>query len=87
MIDRHEGKNLRKTIKRTLYFMVAIFIICLPECYLLILAGLSAAVNGIIIICTAAVLYLLFLIICAKIDKKRERDRLESPTKDPFSKQ
>ena len=86
MIERHEGRNLRKMIKRTIYFLIVAFIICLPEGYLLQLAGLSAVVNGIIIICTVAILYLIFLIICAKIDKKREKDRLESPTKDPFAK-
>ena len=86
MLARKEGRDLRKTIKRTLWFLVAIFLICLPESYLLILAGVSPVVNGVIIIATAAIFYLIFLIICAKIDKKREQDRLESSSKDPFSK-
>lgn len=87
MLERHEGKNLRKTIKRTLYYLVVAFVVCLPISYLLILAGVSAVVNGIIIICIVAFFYLIFLLICAKIDKKKERDRLESSSKDPFSKQ
>lgn len=67
MVNPQEGKNLRKTIKRTIYFLVVAFIVCLPISYLLMLAGLSAVVNGIIIICAVAIFYLIFLIICAKI--------------------
>lgn len=85
MIAPKESRNLRKGIKRTLWFLLGIFVFCLVEAYLLQLAGLSAVLNGFVIIVTAAVFYLVFLVICAKIDKKKERERIENKTKDPFS--
>ena len=85
MLAPKESKTLRKTLKRTMWFLVGIFAFCLVECYLLQLAGLSAVVNGFVIIVTAAVFYLIFLLICAKIDKKKELRRVEEKTKDPFS--
>lgn len=86
MIAPKESKALKKNTKRLLWFLLGIFLFCLLEAYLLVLAGVSPVVNGVIIISTAGVFYLIFLLICAKIDKKRERDRLESSNKDPFSK-
>ena len=85
MIAPKESKTLRKTLKRTMWFLVGIFVFCLVECYLLILAGLSAVWNGIIMIVTASVFYLIFLAICAKIDKKREKRDAEEKHRDPFS--
>ena len=86
MIAPKESKSLKKSTKRLLWFLIGTFCFCLPECYLLArFAKISAVVNGIIIISTACVFYLIFLLVCAKIDKKREKDRLENSTKDPFS--
>lgn len=85
MLAPKESKTLRKSLKRTMWFLVGIFLFCLLESYLLVLAGVSAVVNGVIIILTATVFYLVFLVICAKIDKKKEKKRLESSSKDPFS--
>ena len=42
--------------------------------------------NGFIIICITAVLYLLFLVICAKIDKKKKEKLEANKNKDPFTK-
>lgn len=85
MLAPKESRNLKKTTKRLGWFLVCVFVLCLVESYLLVLAGISPVVNGIIVIITAALLYLVFLVICAKIDKKREREGAESPSKDPFS--
>lgn len=85
MIAPKESKNLRKSLKRTMMFLVGVFIFCLVESYLLQLAGLSAVWNGFVIIVTAAVLYLIFILICAKIDKKKEQKLRENKSKDPFS--
>ena len=85
MLVPKESRNLKKQFKRTLWFLVGIFVFCLVESYLLILAGVSAVWNGVIIISTAAVFYLIFLCICAKIDKRKKKEEVETKTKDPFS--
>ena len=82
-----ESRNLKVTMKRLAIFLAVVFVFCLVESYLLILAGVSPVVNGVIIILTATVFYLVFLVICAKIDKKKAKERAENPNKDPFSKQ
>lgn len=85
MIVPKESKSLRKTLRRTMWFLVGIFAFCLVESYLLLLAGVPAVWNGFIIIVTASVFYLIFLAICAKIDKKKEKREAEEKHKDPFS--
>lgn len=85
MIAPKESKSLRKTLKRTSWFLVGVFVVCLAECFLLQLTGISAVWNGFILIVTASILYLLFLLICAKIDKKREKRDAEEKHRDPFS--
>lgn len=86
MIAPKESRNLKKSLKRTMWFIIGIFIFCLIECYLLdYYAKIPAVWNGFIIIVTAAVFYLLFLLICAKIDKKKASEEVENKTKDPFS--
>lgn len=85
MLAPKESRGLRRQLKRTMWFLAGIFVFCLIESYLLVLAGVSPVVNGFIIIVTAAVFYLIFLLICAKIDKKKAKERVENKTKDPFS--
>ena len=86
MIAPKESKTLKKSIKRTMWFLIGIFAFCLLEGYLLgYYAKVPAVWNGVIIIATAGVFYLVFLIICAKIDKKKERRAVEHKAKDPFS--
>lgn len=86
MINPKEGKNLRVRLKRTMYFLLVDFFVCLLLSYLLQLAGLDILWNAVIIIVSTCVFYLIFLVICAKIDKKREKKQLEDKGKDPFSK-
>ena len=85
MLAPKESRGLRRQFKRTMWFLLGIFVFCLVESYLLILAGVSAVWNGVIIVLTATVFYLIFLLICAKIDKKRKREEVENKTNDPFS--
>ena len=46
--------------------------------------GLNAVLNGFIIICLAGIFYLVFLFICAKIDKKKGKEREKDKNRDPF---
>jgi phosphotransferase system glucose/maltose/N-acetylglucosamine-specific IIC component len=48
--------------------------------------GISPILNGFIIIVLACIFYLLFLFICAKIDKRKEERMKDEETKDPFIK-
>ncbi len=85
MINPKESKQLNRRYKRMIWFVGIFFVFALVECYLLQLAGLSPVLNGLIIILTAGVFYLLYLFICAKIDKKREAKREQEKNRDPFS--
>lgn len=85
-MDKKSGRDLRRNYKRLMIFLVSFFIFALVFCYLLMLAGLSPVLSGFIIIVCAGIFYLLFLFICAKIDKKRANRMQEEATKDPFVK-
>lgn len=86
MLDPKIGRDLRKNNKRLMIFLVSFFIFALILCYLLLKVGLSPVLAGFIIIICACVFYLLFLFICAKIDKRRAKRMQEEATKDPFIK-
>ena len=84
MMTPKDSRDLKKTSKRLMWFLIAVFIFDAFICFLLIkYADMHPAVNGLIIICITGLLYLLFLAICAK--KKQERIA-KSGKKDPFSK-
>lgn len=84
MLDPQADKNLHKRFKRTMIFIGIYFCFAVVICYLLMLAGLNAVLNGFIIICLAGIFYLLFLFICAKIDKKKGKEREKDKNRDPF---
>ncbi len=86
MLNPKQGRDLRKNYKRLLIFVISFFFFALVLSYLLMRAGLHPVLNGFIIIVVASIFYLLFLFICAKIDKKKELRRKEDANKDPFTK-
>ena len=75
----------KRSVKRMAWFIGIYFVFALFFAALLQIAGVPQWLNMIIIILTAAVCYLLFLFICAKIDKRKEEIEGEK-TKDfdPF---
>lgn len=81
-----DSRDLKRKYKRLLIFLAIIFVVELVLCYLLMMAGLSNVLCGVIIVLTASIFYLLFLWICAKIDKKRAERLEKEATKDPFTK-
>ena len=85
MIDPHANKNLHKKYKRMIWFLCGFIVFALVISYLLMLAGVNEILNGFIIICLAGIFYLLFLFICAKIDKKKEEKKAERDNRDPFT--
>ena len=81
-----DSRDLKRKYKRMLIFLAIIFVVELVLCYLLMMAGLSNVLCGVIIVLSASIFYLLFLFICAKIDKKRAERLEKEATKDPFTK-
>lgn len=81
-----DSRDLKRKYKRMLIFLAIIFVVELVLCYLLMIAGLSNVLCGVIIVLSASIFYLLFLWICAKIDKKRAERLEKEATKDPFTK-
>ena len=86
MLLPKEGRDLRKTSKRLMWFLLGVFILDAFICFLFFkYTQMNKVLAGFIIICTTGVLYLLFLFICAKIDKKKKEKLEKSGKKDPFS--
>ena len=82
----NESRDLKRRTKRLLIFLGIVFIFDAFICFLLLsYTGLSSVVCGVIIIAITSVLYLLFLWLCAKIDKKRKEKIDKNKKKDPFS--
>ena len=82
----NESRDLKRRTKRLLIFLGIVFIFDAFICFLLLsYTGLSSVVCGVIIIAITSVLYLLFLWLCAKIDKKRKEKIDQNKKKDPFS--
>ena len=84
-MDPRTNKKLHKSYKRMIWFICGFFLFAMVIAYLLHLAGLNEILIGFIIICLASVFYLLFLFVCAKIDKKKEGQAKEKSKRDPFT--
>ena len=86
MLQPNESRNLKNTYKRLAIFLVIALIFDGFIAFLLFkYTKINEVLCGFIIIVITTFLYLLFLFICAKIDK-RKKDRIEKAgKKDPFS--
>ena len=80
-------REYKRKVKRTVWFIAIYFVFALFFCALLQVVGIKSAVlNGFIVIVTAGIFDMLFLWICAKIDKRREEKEKSKPKEfDPFS--
>ena len=86
MLDPKESRNLKKTSKRLLIFLLIVFVFDVFICFLFFrYTSMSPVLCGFIIICITTVLYLLFSLICAKIDKKKKEKLEKNKNKDPFT--
>ena len=78
-------KEFKKNLKRMAWFLGIYFVFALFFSALLQIAGVPQWLNMIIIIIVAGVCYLLFWLICAKIQKKRaEMEQEKTKEFDPF---
>ena len=84
---KSERAEFNKRMKRAGIFIGCYFVVALIISTLLVLyTDIPAWLNGLIIIIGASVFYLIFLVICGKIDKIREEKRDQAlRKKDPFA--
>ena len=76
----------KKKVKRVSWFLGVYFVLALFLCALLIVVGIPQWLNMLIIVVFGGILYLLFLLICGKIDKKKEEEAEEKTKEfDPFA--
>ncbi len=86
MLTPQESKNLRKSYKRLVIFLPCVFLLDAFICFVLLAyAKLTPIVCSIIIIAITSVLYLLFSLLCAKIEERKKKKLEKSGKKDPFS--
>jgi len=84
---QNDRREFNKNLKRAGIFIGCYFVVGLIISTLLILyTSVPQWLNGLIVILCASVFYLIFFLICSKIDKKKaERRRDVLDKKDPFS--
>ena len=85
---KSEKREFNKKMKRAGIFIGIYFVVALLISSLLILyTDVPQWLNGLVIVVSAGVFYLIFYIVCDKIDKKKEQKTKESLDKnDPFAK-
>ncbi len=87
IINPKEKRDLKKSYKRlAIFILVAAFIDSFIAFLFFFYTNINQVLCGFIIIVITTILYLLFLYICAKIDKKRAERLAKENKKDPFSK-
>jgi len=86
MLAPKEEKNLRKTYKKFFIFLGIAFVFDAFICFLLLsYTKISTVLAGLIIIIITFVLYLLFSLVCVRIEKRKAEKLEKSKKKDPFS--
>ena len=78
-----EKQELKKKLKRLGLFLLIVFLPSLVVASLIIISGAPQWLNIMIIVIVLFVMYAVFLLVCSKLDKKKQQ-RLEKK-KDPFS--
>lgn len=78
-----EKQELKKKLKRLGLFLLIVFLPSLVVASLIIISGAPQWLNIMIIVIVLFVMYALFLLVCSKLDKKKQQ-RL-GKKKDPFS--
>ena len=81
-----ESRDLRKSYKRIALFLVLVlFIDAFLAFVLYSYTNIGDFLCGLIVVVFTALLYLIYLWICAKIDKRKKEKLENSGKKDPFS--
>ena len=79
-------RELKRKTKRMAWFIGIFFVFALFFAALLQIAGVPQWLNMVIIVLTAGICYLLFMLVCGKLDKRREEAEKEKTKEfDPFA--
>lgn len=85
-LNSGDKRPMKKQVKRTMWFIAAYAVVALViSSVLIVFTNVPQWLNMIVIIVLAGVFYLLFLWICAIIDKKKAEKDAQNPKDDPFS--
>ena len=87
MLEPKDRRPIKKTMRRFVWFVVAYFVVALVVAGLLIAyTNIPQWANIIICVVLAGAMYLAFLWICAKLDKKeKEKEESQPKKKDIYS--
>ncbi len=87
MLEPKDRRPIKKTMRRFVWFVVAYFVVALVVAGLLIAyTNIPQWANIIICVVLAGAMYLVFLWICAKLDKKeKEKEESQPKKKDIYS--
>lgn len=79
-------RQMKQQMKRTMWFICVYAVIALIiSTVLIVYTDIPQWLNMLVIVIVAGVFYLLFLWICAIIDKKKAEKQQQNPKDDPFS--
>ncbi len=79
-------RQMKQQMKRTMWFICVYAVIALIiSAVLIVYTDIPQWLNMLVIVVIAGVFYLLFLWICAIIDKKKAEKQQQNPKDDPFS--
>lgn len=79
-------RQMKQQMKRTMWFICVYAVIALIiSAVLIVYTDIPQWLNMLVIVVVAGVFYLLFLWICAIIDKKKAEKQQQNPKDDPFS--
>lgn len=79
-------RQMKQQMKRTMWFICVYAVIALIiSTVLIVYTDIPQWLNMLVIVVVAGAFYLLFLWICAIIDKKKAEKQQQNPKDDPFS--
>lgn len=83
---QNNKREIKRNVKRTAWFIGIYFVFALFFAYLLSALYIPQWLNMMILVVTAGIFYLLFWLVCVKIDnKKKEREESKPKDFDPFA--
>lgn len=86
MLKPNESRDLRKSYKRLAWFLLGVVLIDAFIAFLLYrYTTISDFLCGLVIVLLTTILYLLYLWVCSKFDKRKKEKLEKSGKKDPFS--
>ncbi|MBQ8909241.1 MAG: hypothetical protein IJY90_03040 [Clostridia bacterium] len=86
LLKPNESRDLKKSYKRIGWFLVGVLLIDAFIAFVLYAyTPISDVLCGFIIIVITTALYLLYVWICSKLDKRKKEKLERSGKKDPFS--